>query len=66
MITASLKNDVVQLVYGIADQKLFNMIDDKLLIKNFQSLKFKEVLDVVDPATRLRIDSDETCAKLKY
>ena len=66
LIAVSLKNDVVQLVYGLADQKLYNLIDDKLLIKNFRSLKFKEVLDVVDPATRLRIDSDRVCAKLKF
>ena len=35
LIAVSLKNDVVQLVYGLADQKLYNLIDDKLLIKIF-------------------------------
>ena len=64
-LTSSLKNDIVQLVYGLFDQKLYSLIGDKSLIKHIRTLRYNDVLKIVDPATRFRIENDAICKKLQ-
>ena len=64
-LTSSLKNDIVQLVYGLFDQKLYSPIEDKSLIKHMRTLRYNDVLNIVDPATRFRIENDAICKKLQ-
>ena len=64
-LTSSLKNDIVQLVYGLFDQQLYSLIGNKSLIKHMRTLRYNDVLNIVDPATRLRIENDAICKKLQ-
>ena len=65
LTAVSLKNDVVHLVHCLTHQKLLSFVTDDPLAQGLKVLRFNNVLNIVDPATKAAILNDPACKALQ-